>query len=313
MRSRKAGAGDSVPGRLRRRTERYRAFSGGHGRHCQSLTRLQCRAIALLLERRPRLGVPALRHEVPALPRNALAAYVRRWRRVQRRRRRRRLRKTLWTVAGAVWAIDGTWFDQAIESGSRRAFVVVELQSRDVLAVRAVAGERAAAAIAVLEELVRRHGAPLVLKLDNGSAFLAKRFRDFCRRHGITLLYSPVRRPSYNGSCEVSGRWAKHRAMVAAAGRGDGAQLRQEDLDHAVTYVGVMPKVCPLLRQHFHLVLAEQRALVVAERGLVRDARLADHVARSLERVAVRRTLLLCHILTIEDRGYRQCLPASAA
>ncbi len=42
-------------------------------------------------------------------------------------------------------------------------------------------------------------------------------------------------------------------------------------------------------------------------------ARVADHVRRSLTRVAARRALELCHVLEIEGRGYRWRIPSSKA
>lgn len=212
-----------------------------------------------------------------------------------------------------MWAIDGTWFDRPVAGLTRRALVVAELHSRKTLALQAVPGERAAAAIKVLEDLIQRHGAPLVLKLDNGSAFIARSFGSFCRRHGITLLHSPVRRPSFNGTCEVSGRWAKPRAAAAAAARGSAGQLSQADLDCAVTFTGTMPRIDAGFRDRFLQVVADQLGVVATEKGVALDDQTKDHVRRSLRRVAVKRALQLCHILTIEGREYRQCFPASAA
>lgn len=254
-----------------------------------------------------------LRRMIPGLPRNSVAAYVRRWRRVSKRRRQRRWCRLQWNVPGAVWALDGTWLDRPVQGGSRRALVVAELCSKQTLCLQSVPGERAVAAERVLQELIERHGAPLVLKVDNGSAFVAKRFEAFCRGYGITLLHSPVRRPRWNGTCEVSGRWAKQRAYAAAARRVAEAALCQADLDAAVTFQGIMQRVAPELRHDFQRVVAEQIAVLAAERGLAKDAVPQDHRGRSLRRVAVRRALEMCHILTIEGREYRQWLHASAA
>jgi len=255
----------------------------------------------------------ALRHEIADLPRNTTAAYVRRLRRLHERRRQRRRQRTVWLVPGAVWAMDGTWLDQLVADSGRRALIVVELHGKQTLCLQSVPGERAAAAIAALQVLIERHGAPLVLKVDNGSAFTARPFTDFCTRHGITLMHSPVRLPSWNGTCEVSGRWAKRRAMAAARRRGAEGELTQADLDAAVTCTGLLPRVDDDLRRRFRAVVAIQLAAVCRERGLVLDAHTAHHVRRSLGRVATRRALQLCHILTIEGRGFHQCLPASAA
>ena len=249
---------------------------------------------------------------IPGLPRNSAAAYLRRLDRLERRRRRRWRHRVHWLVPGAAWAIDGTWLDQAVVGSGRRALVVVDLRSKMTLAVESVRGERAVDVERVLTGLIAKHGAPLVLKLDNGSAFISKRILDFCRRHGITLMHSPIRRPSWNGTCEVSGRWAKRRAAAAARLRGDGT-LTQADLDCAVTCVGVLPQVGAPLRRSFLDLVQQQLAVVARERGLAVDEPVRDHMRRSLGRVAARRALQACHIVTIEGREYPQCLPGSAA
>jgi len=74
-----------------------------------------------------------------------------------------------------------------------------------------------------------------------------------------------------------------------------------------------MTKVDESLRRHFLKVVAEQLDHVATEQGLDLDHTIRDHVRRALARVAVRRALQLCHILSIEGREYRQCLPAPAA
>jgi hypothetical protein len=218
-----------------------------------------------------------------------------------------------WTLPGAVWAIDGTWLDQPVAPRGRRALVVVELHSRRTLALESVPGERAGSVVACLERLIGLHGAPLVLKADNGSAFIARVVARLCQRHGITLMHSPVRRPRFNGTCEVSGRWAKRRAAAAAAERGSPDRLCQADLDHAVTFRGPMPRIDPALRSRFRQLVAQQLAALRLEQGLALHDRAGDPMSRSLGRVAAQRALQLCHMLTIEGREYPQCLPASAA
>lgn len=249
---------------------------------------------------------------IPGLPRNTTGAYVRRLRRVHRRRRRRLWRILRWLVPGAVWAMDGTWFDQPIADHSRRALVVAELHHRQVLDLRAVAGERAGTAVACLERLIEWHGAPLVLKVDNGSANRSAAVRNLCAQHGILPLFSPPRCPRFNGTCEVSGRWAKRRAENSAAQRGAG-QVTQADLDCAVTFTGRLPSVSAELRACLHATVAQELSTVVRERGLVIDDTTPDHRRRSLERVAIQRALQLCHILKIEGRAFPRCLPATAA
>jgi hypothetical protein len=288
------------------------ANSGRRGPRPKSLTAAERLQIATLLRRHPRWGLVRIRRLVPDLPKNAAAVYIRRCKSILGRRRRRNWSKVTWHVPGAVWAIDGTWLDRPVVGSGRRALVVVELHRRQVLALQSVSGERASAVIALLERLVRQHGAPLALKADNGSAFIAACVAIFCRRHGITLMHSPVRRPRWNGTCEVSGRWAKARAQAAAARRGSVA-LCQQDLDAAVTHNGPLPALADELRSRFRQAYDEQLADLVRQQGLARSEPPADHLLRSLGRVAAQRALQICHILTIEGRAYHQWLPPRTA
>lgn len=297
------------------RCEAYRdlARPGRPGRRRRALTGLHRSALAVLLQGQRKISVATLRKLLPGLPRNSTAAYLRRLWRIRRRRRRRNWRSLHWHVPGAVWAIDGTWLDLPAEDRGRRALVVVELHGRTTLALQSVTGESANEVERVLAALLARYGPPLVLKLDNGSGFLAKRFAEFCERHGITLMHSPVRRPRWNGTCEVSGRWAKHRAMAAARRRGSSGRLSQADLDHAVTFSGTMPRIDDATRERFLAVYQSQLAIVAAQEGVALQALTKDHVRRSLGRVAAKQALILCHMLTIEGREYHQCLPKPAA
>jgi transposase InsO family protein len=297
-----------------RHSEQYRDDGNPRrGRRRKELTQEQRLAIVAAVRKSKGIGLPTLQKRIPGLPRNAAAAYLHRVKRVMGRRRRRNWRIVKWLVAGAVWAIDGTWLDHPVEGRGRRALVVVELHSRKVLCLESVAGERASAVIACLRKLIARHGAPLVLKADNGSAFISKAVARLCRQHGITLLHSPVRQPRWNGTCEVSGRWAKARAMAAAALRGDPEHLTEADLACAITFQGEMARIEGAVREHFLGAVERELAGVMAERGLAERADLGDHLLRSLRRVAVRRALQLCHILSIEGREYHQRLPRYAA
>lgn len=215
-------------------------------------------------------------------------------------------------MPNAVWAIDGTWLDRPVPGFGRRALIVVELNSRRALAFQVVRGERAADVRALLLRLIELHGRPLVLKAHNGTAFIARSVAELCRGFGITLMHSPVRRPRWNGTCEVSGRWAKRRAVAAALRRGNG-ELSQADLDVAVGIEKPLPDIAEELRRTFLAAYDDQLGLLLSERGLANSGPLPDHLAPSLGRVAAQRALQLCHILSIEGRAYRQWLPCSAA
>ena len=79
----------------------------------------------------------------------------------------------------------------------------------------------AAEALPVLEALVAQHGPPLVLKSDNGSAFISQRFAEWLAAWQIVPLFSPVRMPRYNGACEAGIGGMKRRTEILAAAGND--------------------------------------------------------------------------------------------
>jgi transposase InsO family protein len=48
------------------------------------------------------------------------------------------------------------------------------------------------------------HGAPLILKIDNGSAFRADEFKQMLETSRVIPLYSPPSCPGYNGAIEAA-------------------------------------------------------------------------------------------------------------
>jgi len=261
-------------------------------------------AIAHLDRHRAR-GVRSLRRLLASAGRNALSDLIQRYRFLRGKRRRRRLCRLQWHEPGAVWAIDGTWLPWPVEGAGRQALVIVDLGARAVLACRSIPGERAGAILACLEDAVSHFGAPLVIKWDNGSGFVAAEVQRWCRERGIALLHSPPRRPSYNGSCEASNRWAKTRILRAALADGARGTLRREHLDAACTRAVPSIGLPRELRERFAASLRQTRGAVAVEEGLADSHALSDAQRRSLERVAVRRALQECHILTIRGRDYR--------
>jgi hypothetical protein len=75
----------------------------------------------------------------------------------------------------------------------------------------------------VLQELVDVHGAPLVVKSDNGTPLIGAEVRALMQLHRIEPLRSPVRRPSYNGACEAMVGEVKRAAADLALQHGGSA------------------------------------------------------------------------------------------
>jgi hypothetical protein len=64
------------------------------------------------------------------------------------------------------------------------------------LAWQPVSSESAAKTCGVLRGLFGEHGAPLVLKLDNGPAFHSEELASMLSPQGVAVLYSPAYTPS---------------------------------------------------------------------------------------------------------------------
>ena len=87
--------------------------------------------------------------------------------------------------------------------------------------------------IALLLLLFQRYGAPLVIKCDNGAAFIAERLAEWLRPWRVILLFSPPRQPRYNGALERSNRTNKIYTAQQAASQEHPFQWRREDLEAA--------------------------------------------------------------------------------
>lgn len=92
------------------------------------------------------------------------------------------------------------------------------------------ARECSKAAVTGLERRFAEKGAPDAAQADNRKAVTSKAVSKPCARRGMTLLHSPIGRPSYNGACEVAPRWAN--AMTMAAPR---ARCNEENLWHSTS------------------------------------------------------------------------------
>ena len=94
--------------------------------------------------------------------------------------------------------------DQPIDVLYPYTLSVRDLASHYQLAWQPVPDSGAETTIAVLASLLWEHGPPLVLKSDNGSAFIARDTGELLAAWGILHLRSPPATPKYNGSCEAA-------------------------------------------------------------------------------------------------------------
>jgi hypothetical protein len=174
--------------------------------------------MAILLGESPR-AVATLQRWCPTVSRRALAGWLRQYRRDQRRGGRR----LTWTHQGRVWAMDFSEPRRPIDGRYRYVLHVRDLASRYHLAALPVYTSAASTVCDLLRALAAAHDAPLVLKVDNGSAFGSADVGAWAHAAGTQVLYSPPRYPRYNGSIEASIGAISTRThhLAAAAGHPD--------------------------------------------------------------------------------------------
>ncbi len=295
--------------------DRIRAHDRGRPAH-RSDRHLRARALALIGLLGPQVGVPTVQALCPGMARREAADLLRRYRRVWKRRRRLLLRILHRTRPGAVWAIDFSEPPLPVEGRYERLLAVRDLASGFQLLWLPVADESARTAHDALELLFRQQGAPLVLKSDNGSAFVAAQFRALVAAWQVCPLFSPPRTPSYNGSCEAGVGWMKTRThhQAARAGRPgewscddvEAARLEANETARPWGHRGPTPEEA--WRERAPIVAEERAAFRKAVRRLECGARqqqdcppdiaLDPVVQAAVDRVAIRRALAAHGLLT---------------
>jgi len=155
--------------------------------------------IAMRLES-PHVAIATLQAWCPSASRRAIAG----WRRREWQHRRQRARVVQWHVPGRVWAMDFSHAPQPIEGQYRAILHVRDVASHYHLAALPVPRLSAPAVCGLLHALCATADPPLVLKVDNGSAFRSQALRAWAASVGTQLLYSPPQTPRFNGSIEGS-------------------------------------------------------------------------------------------------------------
>jgi hypothetical protein len=167
------------------------------------------------------------------MPRAELADLLAGYRRDWRARHFTPLRVLHWRRAGAVWAVDFTGPGLPLADGTPYLLAARDLASGRQLEWRPCAEATASTVAAALTVLFAAHGAPLVLKCDNGSPFVAGVVRDLARGAGVELLYSPPGMPRYNGAIEAGIGSLKTRTDRHAARHGHAGVWTADDLEAA--------------------------------------------------------------------------------
>ena len=268
----------------------------------------------------PGVGVPTLRTRFDGMARAELDDLLKTYRRRWRADHPRRLHVLHWQRPGAVWAMDFAEAPCVMEDLSPYLLAVRDLASGQQLLWQPVAAPTAAVVLAELRVLFALHGAPLVLKTDNGSAFIADELRWLLHRAGVHQLFSPPHTPAYNGSIEASigslkkrterqstlaghpGLWTS--ANVAAARNEANLTARPRRL-HGATPDQVWQTRRPLTteeRAAFQATVEQFRTEARVERGLPAHGPLTRTEQAAVDRVALRRALVAHDLLLFRRR-----------
>jgi transposase InsO family protein len=266
--------------------------------------------IDVLDELGPATGVPLLRDAFPDLARAELEDIVRRYRRVWQKLNVQVVHRLRWPIPGRVWAIDFSQAPRLIDGLYPYLLAVRDLASSQQLLWLPVFDLTAVTAQKALRLLFELHGAPLVLKMDNGSAFLADATQELLTPWDVIPLFSPAYLPRYNGAIEASIGSLKTRTAWMAALQGHPGFWTCDDVDAARVQANATARprgehgptpdelwrnrtvITHEERLRFQTRVQHHRDLVRAEDGMNAEDSLTSWELRSLDRDAIRRALV---------------------
>ena len=202
--ARRLGLSASSLSRWARRWREDQMALRARGRPVENLdrdTRLGILAVFSLMG--PHASLAALWDLFPTVARGALENLLARCRSMVRRGNRWLVHTLRWTRPGTVWAMDFTEPPAPIDGQYRYLLLVRDLASGRQLLALPCHGEGAGVVVAALRALFHFYGPPLVLKMDNGSAFISAEVETLLRENGVFALFSPPGTPAYNGSVEA--------------------------------------------------------------------------------------------------------------
>jgi putative transposase len=145
---------------------------------------------------------------------------------VPRKRPRRRIaaaRPRIKAPTGArqVWAYDFV-FDACANGQQLKCLTVIDEYTRESLAIDVSGSIRSARVVEVLSQLISMHGAPTVLRSDNGPEFVSRALLRWAANEGLDMALIDPGKPWQNGTAEsfngkfrdecLSMEWFRNRA-----------------------------------------------------------------------------------------------------
>ena len=276
--------------------------------------------IEVLQELGPATGVPTLKDCFPSMPRAELEDVLQRYRRIWRIRHVQAQHVLRWQMPGTVWAMDFAQPPHPIDGLYLYLLAVRDLASGQQLLWLPVTLADAAQVVCALRSLFALHGAPLVMKTDNGSPFCADPVQELLATQGVIPLFSPPALPRYNGAIEAGIGSLKTRTEQQATLNGRPTFWSFSDVDAAQTQANATsrPKGSsgPTANELWStrpMATAETRGRFLADvqrhRSLVRTSEpwsalepLTDKHERAIDRHAIRRALVEHDLLLFRRR-----------
>ncbi len=274
------------------------------------------------------LGAPVLRRLFPEMPKREVEDMVRRLKAIHGRKRRLRLFTLRWLQPGTVWGMDFHEPSKRVDGIYPAILAVRDLATGQQLAWLPVRDMTAGEVVLALRTLFAVHGAPLLIKKDNGSSLNEKGLNAFLEKSGVIGLLSPIRTPSYNGSCEAGIGSMKTRTDYQASVHDRPGLWTSDDCETARLQAnhtavpralrGRTPeeawnsrqRIASDLRQRFQELIAFYREEERKARGYLPGVDLGPDVQAPIDRAAIRRALVACRLLDIRRRRFT--LPISS-
>jgi putative transposase len=125
---------------------------------------------------------------------------------IRRRYKKRlpaRIKQSLFQPASIneVWSID--FMSDSLWDGRKfRVLNIIDDYNREMLAMEADISLPALRVVRVLEFLLEFRGLPKMIRVDNGPEFISHVLDEWCRKHGVTLVYIQPGKPMQNGYVE---------------------------------------------------------------------------------------------------------------
>ncbi len=268
----------------------------------------------------PEVPVSFLEEIFPQVSRRELARHRDLWLARTRKRTAVVIHALSFPRPGRVWAADFGHAPRPLDGLFPHFLPVRDLASGNSLLALPALAEDSALACQAFRALFAQHGAPLVMKMDNGSAFRADVTRRLLTEFGVQILHSPPCTPEYNGAAETGVGSLKTFAHYESARHDrpgewtcddlEAARLRGNQIGHPFGRMGLTPdeawaRRTPIPDEERRLFAAEcdrQRDKEKAARGLLPLLPLSEEEQNSVDRVAIGRALIELGYLTIRRR-----------